>query len=52
MVDLKALQQEIEEARRVRREVETAGLDLEHLIDQMRSGRSLQQIELDAQAAD
>ena len=50
MVDLKSLQQEIAEARRARMEAETAGLDLEHLIGQMRAGRTLQQIELDEQA--
>ncbi len=48
MVDLKSLEREIEEARRARREAESAGHDLEHLIGQMRAGRSLQEIEADA----
>ena len=51
MVDLKSLQQKIADARRARVEAETAGLDLEHLIGQMRAGRTLQQIDLDEQTA-
>lgn len=49
MADVKSLQQEIEHARRARREAETAGLDLERLIGRMRAGLTLQQIELEEQ---
>ena len=37
----------LQQARRARLEAQTAGLDLEHLIEQMRAGRTLQQIELE-----
>ena len=46
MVDLKSLQDEIAQARRARVEAETAGFNLEHLIEQMRAGRTLQEIEM------
>ncbi len=49
MADLKSLQQEIADARRARMEAETAGFDLEQLIEQMRAGRTLQEIEMDEQ---
>jgi hypothetical protein len=52
MVDLIALKLELEHARRARIEAELAGANLEHLIERMRAGRSLQQIELEAQAAE
>lgn len=45
MVDLKSLQDEVVLARRARREAEAAGFNLEHLIEQMRAGRTLQEIE-------
>ena len=45
MVDLKSLQDEIAQARRARVEAETAGFNLEHLIEQMRAGRTLQEME-------
>ena len=51
MIDLKSLQQEIQEARRARIEAETAGRSLEYVINQMRAGRTVQQIELDEPAA-
>jgi hypothetical protein len=44
MIDLKSLQTEIAHARRARVEAETAGLDLEHFIEEMRAGRTLQEI--------
>ena len=47
MVDLKSLQTEIAHARRARVEAETAGLDLEHFIEEMRAGRTLQEIEVE-----
>ena len=50
MVDLKSLQDEIAQARRARVEAETAGFNLEHLIEQMRAGRTLQEIEIEEQA--
>ena len=50
MVDLKSLQDEIAQARRARVEAETAGFNLEHLIEQMRAGRTLQEIEMEEQA--
>jgi hypothetical protein len=52
MVDLIALKLELEHARRARIEAELAGTNLEHLIERMRAGRTLQQIELEAQAAE
>ena len=51
MVDLKALQLELDFARRARREAQTAGLDLERVIERMQAGRTLQQIELEEAAA-
>lgn len=51
MADLKSLQQEIADARRARMEAETTGFDLERLIEQMRAGRTLQEIEMDDQPA-
>jgi hypothetical protein len=50
MVDLKSLQDEIAQARRARMDAETAGFNLEHLIEQMRAGRTLQEIEMEEQA--
>jgi len=47
MVDLKSLQDEVALARRARMEAETAGFNLEHLIEQMRAGRTLQEIEIE-----
>ena len=47
MIDLKSLQTEIAHARRARVEAETAGLDLEHFIEEMRAGRTLQEIEVE-----
>jgi len=47
MVDLKSLKLELEQARRARMDAETAGSDIEHLIERMRAGRTLQQIELE-----
>jgi hypothetical protein len=47
MVDLKSLQDEIALARRARVEAETAGFNLEHLIEQMRAGRTLQEIDME-----
>lgn len=46
MVDTKALELELEQARRARLEAQAAGSDLEMLIGQMRSGRTFEQIEL------
>jgi len=46
------LKLELEHARRARIEAELAGDNLEHLIERMRAGRSLQQIELEVQAAE
>lgn len=51
MVDLIALKQELENARRARIEAERAGANLERTIERMRTGRSLQQIELEEVAA-
>jgi hypothetical protein len=51
MVDLKALQLELAFARRARREAQTAGLDLERVIERMQAGRTLQQIELEELAS-
>jgi len=51
MVDLIALKLELEVARRARIEAQLAGANLEHMIERMRAGRSLQQIELEEQAA-
>lgn len=45
-MDLKALARELEEARRARIEAEAAGGDLENLVNQIRAGLTLQQIEL------
>ncbi len=50
MVDLIALRLELEVARRARIEAELAGANLEHTIERMRAGRTLQQIELEEQA--
>lgn len=50
MVDLKSLQLEVAEARRVRLAAESAGLGLENLISRMQAGRTLQQIELEEAA--
>lgn len=47
MVDLKALQLELEFARRARRAAQSAGLDLEWVIERMQAGRSLEQIGLE-----
>ena len=51
MVDLKSLQDEIAQARRARVEAEIAGFNLEHLIEQMRAGRTLQEMEIEEFAA-
>ena len=51
MVDLKSLQDEIAQARRARVEAERAGFNLEHLIEQMRAGRTLQEMEIEEEAA-
>lgn len=51
MVDLIALKLELEMARRIRIAAELAGAHIEHTIERMRAGRSLQQIELEEQAA-
>jgi hypothetical protein len=45
-MDSKALERELQEARRARIEAEAAGGDLEMLIDQIRLGYTLQEIEL------
>ena len=45
-MDLKTLEQELQEARRARLEAEAAGGDLEALIDQIRLGYTLQEIDL------
>jgi hypothetical protein len=50
MMDLKAVQQNIEEARQARMAAESVGLDLEYLIEQMRAGRTLQDIDCDERA--
>ena len=50
MVDLKTLQQDLEQARRARMAAENAGLGLEHVISRMQAGRTLQQIELEEEA--
>ncbi|ARP99174.1 hypothetical protein [Pseudorhodoplanes sinuspersici] len=47
MVDLKSLQDEVAQARRARMEAEAAGFNLEHLIEQMRAGRTLQEIDME-----
>jgi hypothetical protein len=47
MVDLRMVKNELELARRARREAQIAGLDLERLIERMQAGRTLQQIELE-----
>ena len=51
MVDLIALKLELAHARRARIEAELAGANLERMIERMRVGRTLQQIELEEQAA-
>ncbi len=51
MVDLKSLQDEVALARRARMDAETAGSNLEHLIEQMRAGRTLQEIEMEELAS-
>ncbi len=51
MVDLIALKLELELARRARIEAEQAGTNLERMIERMRVGRTLQQIELEELAA-
>lgn len=51
MVDLKALQLELAFARRARRDAQTAGSDIERLIERMQAGRTLQQIELEEAVA-
>ena len=51
MVDLKSLQDEVAQARRARMEAETAGFNLEHLIEMMRAGRTLQEIEMEELAS-
>lgn len=45
-MDVKALERELQEARRARMEAETAGGDLENLVEQIRLGLTLQEIEL------
>jgi hypothetical protein len=45
-MDLKALEKELQEARRARAEAEAAGGDLEELIGQMRAGLTFREIEL------
>jgi hypothetical protein len=45
-MDIKALERELQEARRVRLEAEAAGGDLESLVEQIRLGLTLQEIEL------
>jgi hypothetical protein len=50
MVDLIALKLELETARRARIDAELAGANLEFMIERMRAGRTLQQIELEEQA--
>jgi hypothetical protein len=45
-MDLKALERELQEARRARLEAEAAGGDLESLVEQIRLGLTLQEIEL------
>ncbi|MGD9924367.1 MAG: hypothetical protein AB7V13_23425 [Pseudorhodoplanes sp.] len=51
MVDLKAVRMELEVARRARLAAETAGFDLERVIERMQAGRTLQQIELEELAS-
>ena len=51
MVDLIELKLELEHARRARIAAELAGADLERMIERMRAGRALQQIELEELAA-
>ena len=50
MVDLKTVQQDLEQARRARMAAEISGLSLEHAISRMQAGRTLQQIELEEEA--
>jgi hypothetical protein len=50
MVDFKALQQDLEDARRARMAAEIAGFGLEHLVSRMQAGRTLRQIELEQAA--
>jgi hypothetical protein len=45
-MDLKMLEQELQDARRARIAAEDAGVDLESLIEQIRRGFSLREIEL------
>jgi hypothetical protein len=45
-MDIKALERELQEARRARLEAEAAGGDLESLVEQIRLGLTLQEIEL------
>jgi hypothetical protein len=45
-MDMKILERELQEARRARLEAEAAGGDLENLIEQIRCGFTLQEIEL------
>lgn len=45
-MDIETLQRELAEARRARLEAEAAGGDLERLIEQIRSGFTLKEIEL------
>jgi hypothetical protein len=51
MVDLKALQAELEFARRARRQAQMAGLTLERVIERMQAGRTLLQIALEERVA-
>ena len=51
MVDLKALQAELEFARRARRQAQMAGLTLERVIARMQAGRTLLQIALEERVA-
>ncbi len=51
MVDLKSLQDEVALARRARMDAEVAGLNLEQLIEQMKAGRTLQEIEMEELAS-
>jgi hypothetical protein len=45
-MDMKVLERELQEARRARLEAEAAGGDLESLVEQIRLGLTLQEIEL------
>lgn len=45
-MDIKDLERELQEARRARLEAEAAGGDLECLVEQIRLGLTLQEIEL------